>query len=248
MNIHFRLIGDVHGYPNIPSYIKRAKKAEYSLQVGDLCGGKYKFLNELDPDHHKVLAGNHEVYNKGSDWYFRKMPHFLGDFGVWSPPDFEEIFYLRGGFSLNYKKKQHWGCWSEEEELTVVQLQEAINLYAFLRPDFVVTHECPLRVVEHVTNPAVTLSFGYSNPIIRTKTNQALDAMMEIHQPKIWVFGHYHTYMSKKIDGTHFICLNQMPCKGHFLDFMEPELEIDEDLKDHLNPDDPFELDIGGQG
>lgn len=248
MYIHFRVIGDVHGRPNITSYLKRAKKAEYSLQVGDLSGSNYKFLNELDPLHHKVIAGNHEVFNAGSDWYFRNVDHFLGDFGLWSVPDFQDIFYVRGGMSLNKKEKEAIGAWSIEEELSVPKLDKAIELYEFLRPEFVVTHECPLRVVEHVANPLTTHYYGFKTSVIRTKTNQALDAMMEIHQPKIWIFGHYHEYLSKRIDGTHFICLNQMPEKGHFIDFPKTETDEDEDLKDHNDPDSLFQLDIGGEG
>jgi hypothetical protein len=245
--IWLRVIGDVHGQPCIPSYLKRASKAEYSLQVGDLAGHNYRFLNQLDPHHHKVIAGNHEVYNTGSEWYFRNVPHFLGNFGQWSIPNFDDIFYVRGGLSLNYKSKQANGTWSIEEECSVIELQQAIELYSFLKPDFVVTHECPLRMVEYVTNPMVAHKFGFSNSLIRTKTNQALDAMMEIHQPKIWVFGHYHKYLSKHLDGTHFVCLNQMWDKGHFIDFPEKE-HRDLDLDAHNDPNDPFELEIGGMG
>lgn len=250
-NLHpyFRVIGDVHGQPCIPAYLKRAKKAEYSLQLGDLAGHNYKFLNELDPLHHKVIAGNHEVFNAGSDWYFRNIDHFLGDFGQWTIPNFQDMFYVRGGMSLNKKEKEARGVWSIEEELGVPKLQEAIELYAFLRPEFVVTHECPLSIVQHVANPMTSHNLGFAHSIIRTKTNQALDAMLEIHQPKIWIFGHYHTYMSKHIDGTHFICLNQMPEMGHFIDFPAIGIdEDDEDIRNHNDPNHPFEFDIGGEG
>jgi len=248
----FRIISDVHGPHNVSNYLKRASEAEYSLQLGDLSGHNYKFLRQLDPNHHKVIAGNHEVFNKGSEWYFRDMPHFLGNFGIWSVPNFGEIFFVRGGMSLNYRSKQADGTWSIEEECTVAELQEAIELYEFLRPNFVVTHECPLRIVEHVADPMVCHLFGYP-PIIRTKTNQALDAMMDIHQPKTWIFGHYHQYFSKRVDGTHFVCLNEMPEKGHFIDFpraghKESSESDDAELDAHNDPNDPFELELGGMG
>tara|TARA_Y100000034_G_scaffold37672_2_gene46320 strand:- start:1182 stop:1952 length:771 start_codon:yes stop_codon:yes gene_type:complete len=248
MYIHFRVIGDVHGQPNIAAYLKRARKAEYSLQLGDLSGRNYRFLNELDPHYHRVLAGNHEVYNTGSEWYFRNVPHFLGNFGVWSIPNFPDIFYVRGGLSLNKKWKEARGTWSIEEECTVPELTEAIELYDYMRPDFMVTHEAPLRMVQYVSDPMVAHNFGFSSSIIRTKTNQALDAMMEIHQPKIWIFGHYHRYLSKHLGGTHFICLNDMPYNGHFIDFPKMESEEDAELKAHHDPNDPFELELGGMG
>lgn len=243
--IHLRIIGDVHGSYNIPDYLKRARKAPYSLQLGDLAGYSYVFLKDLNPDHHKVIAGNHDIYRKDDPYYFRKVPNFLSDFGTWEVPNFGEIFYVRGGYSLNKEFKEAKGLWSIEEECTIAQLNEAIQLYDNIRPKFVASHECPLRLVQYVSDPMIVHSFGYSQSIIKTKTNQALDAMFNIHKPDIWVFGHYHTYFSRRIEGTHFICLNEMPEKGHFIDF--PEME-DTDLKDHLNPDDPFELDIGGMG
>ena len=249
-----RIIGDVHGLTHAPSYLKRASKAQYSLQLGDLSGSNYKFLSQLSPNYHKAIAGNHEVYNTKSKWYFRKMPHFLGNFGVWSIPNFEDIFYVRGGLSLNFKSKQSAGIWSIEEECTVNELREAIELYDFIRPNFVVTHECPLRMTEHVADPMMAHSFGFPSSSIRTKTNQALDAMMDIHQPKTWIFGHFHKYLSKHLDGTHFLCLNKFPDKGHFIDFPKDDSlnfvneTEDSDLEAHNDPSNPFELELGGMG
>jgi hypothetical protein len=33
--------------------------------------------------------------------------------------------------------------------------------------------------------------------------------MFELHQPKLWVFGHYHTDYDEVIQGTRFVCVNK---------------------------------------
>lgn len=34
--------------------------------------------------------------------------------------------------------------------------------------------------------------------------------MLEIHRPKVWVFGHYHIDKDFELNGTRFICLNEL--------------------------------------
>lgn len=34
--------------------------------------------------------------------------------------------------------------------------------------------------------------------------------MFEMHQPRIWLFGHWHFDFDGVIDGTRFICLGEL--------------------------------------
>jgi predicted phosphodiesterase len=43
-----------------------------------------------------------------------------------------------------------------------------------------------------------------------TRTGLALQAMFEIHQPEVWLFGHWHINKVQKIGATNFICLAEL--------------------------------------
>jgi len=252
---YVRVLGDVHGGDRIPDYIKLAKQAEYSIQVGDLSGRDYQFLHALQPSRHRAFTGNHEVFDTSSEWYWRKMKHFLGDYGTIDIPHMPFIFYMRGGFSLNHKRKGL--SWSEEEELGKREIDQAIILYSQVEPDIMISHEAPLSVVGDVSNPMVAHNHGYDHSVIRTKTSQGLQAMFEMHKPKIFIFGHYHINLQFKREGCLFVALNIVPEEGCYFDLTPDtikqlkneetkEEEIDQDLTDHNNPDHPFKFEIGG--
>jgi predicted phosphodiesterase len=92
---------------------------------------------------------------------------------------------------------------------------KAIELYEQLKPKFVATHECPLSIVPHVTDGYVGKKFGYPEGIIPTRTNQILQTMLEIHKPKVWIFGHYHVKKWFNLEDVRYICIN----KNDYMDF-----------------------------
>lgn len=204
------IFGDTHGRLN--NYIELANKHGQSLHLGDV-GFRYDDLLELHPDNHKCIGGNHENYERSSLYYFRKWPYFLGDYGT--VPHIADSFYVRGAWSIDWEIREksraigYQRSWWPEEELTTDRLEEAIQLYKQLKPNYMFSHECPFSVLPHVTNPAFVRNFGYYEPLIKTKTNQALQTMFDIHRPKLWFFGHYH--INKKVqDGpTTFICVGE---------------------------------------
>lgn len=200
------LIGDLHGqYTLYTKLVKRLPAEEYSLQIGDF-GFSYGVLNAVDHNNHKMFFGNHDNYD-----LFHTVPSNLGHFGVW-----KDIFFVRGAWSIDRKYRMLGIDWWEKEELAYSELNDASLLYFREKPSIMVTHEAPLSVVEYVTDPSVAKDFGYDG-VIKTKTNQSLQSMLDGHRPKLWVFGHYHTMWSKEIDGTNFICLNSYPNKGSVL-------------------------------
>lgn len=197
-----RLIGDVHG--RIDQYKKLLKGCEYSLQIGDL-GFNYEY--QIDAERHKFFGGNHDNYDVIKD-----SPNCLGDFGVWEVPDFGPIFWVRGGWSIDHESRskhdrqigQYFfpkNFWEEEEEMTVRQCQDALDLYKEVKPKLLVSHECPINIVQHVTNPKFAENFGYTDSIIKTKTNQLLQAMTDFSPPQLHFFGHYHCGFSSFADG-----------------------------------------------
>lgn len=198
-----RLIGDVHGHMH--DYVLLAHAAEYSIQLGDL-GFNYKRLADLDPERHKVLGGNHDNYEEVDGVFVNQTPHFLGDFGTYSMPDFLDIFFVRGGYSIDKMYRRLGVDWWPAEELNYAQMVNAMKAYIDSKPDFVVTHECPESIIPEVS----TLKLWDGKPIVPSSTARLLDEMLKTHRPKVWVFGHHHKTWSKEIDGTQFICLAEL--------------------------------------
>lgn len=227
MSAYVRLIGDIHGERR--NYLKLLAGPRYTIQLGDF-DFEYDWLNKehISPEYHRIILGNHDNYDLR-----HTCAHSLGDYGTWSIPGFGDVFFVRGGWSIDWRGRttvdvhnkygrvvRRKNLWTEEE-LTYNELQTAIQVYTEAKPQIVLSHECPLSVLPFVTNPAVTHSFGYSHSLIKTRTNQALQAMLETHQPKLWVFGHYHTSFDEQLcvasdqvlkEGTtprtRFVCLN----------------------------------------
>jgi len=187
------LIGDAHG--QYDRYVKMARKRDYTVQVGDL-GFKYGCLDCLDPERHKVVGGNHDNYSIIADW-----PHYLGDFGNCSLGGVDFFFY-RGAYSIDRQDRTIGLNWWAEEELKIEAFMEARELYRKTKPRVVVTHDCPELVSPDFLHPGARI---YQNI-----TGWALQELFNIHEPDLWVFGHYHVSKSVKRGCTKFVCLNEL--------------------------------------
>lgn len=206
-----RFIGDIHG--DYKSYLKLLEGVPYSLQVGDL-GFNYRPLKWVDITRHRAIGGNHDNYQRDDPNYFAKQPIFLGDFGLHDVPGLHPVFYVRGAWSIDHawrqteQQRSGIASWWPEEELDQEQLDRATQAYVEAKPQIVVTHECPYSIVQYVTDPAFCLNFGYPAGTIETRTNKALQGMLDTHRPKLWVFGHYHTRQLINVNNTNFVCLD----------------------------------------
>ncbi len=78
-----------------------------------------------------------------------------------------------------------------------------------MKPDLVLSHEAPSCVKEKFGNPGFMGKFGWGNDFEST-TNQLLQILFEIHQPKNWYNSHYHSSGQVKYKETHFQCLNEL--------------------------------------
>lgn len=195
-----RLVGDVHGYTG--NYLDMVKDVPLSLQVGDV-GFRYDDLKTLDSDKHRIVAGNHDNYCEDENGkFYLQTPHFLGDYGVWEAPGFGPVFYVRGAWSIDQDVRT-WGLdWWPKEELSIAELHDALALYTEVKPRLVVTHDCPSTVAD------ILLA---GKPRFATcRTSHGLEAMFRTHQPKWWIFGHYHVDWRQQIEGTTFVCLDEL--------------------------------------
>jgi predicted phosphodiesterase len=190
------LVGDVHGkYDRYHKIIRQTEYHPYTLQIGDF-GFKYDTLKNVDYTKHLIIGGNHDNYDT-----CYKYPHFLYDYGYTSINGVK-FFYYRGAYSIDRQYRTIGIDWWEQEQVSIDQFMKARELYREIKPDIVITHDCPESINYHLLPPGAT---RYQN-----LTGWALDELFRIHQPKIWRFGHYHKTWEMTINGTHFKCLNEL--------------------------------------
>lgn len=204
------LVGDVHGrLDDFRRNMKRLHKDhpdETIVQVGDMGIGFPKSQSTMLPPFCKFIRGNHD---KPEDC--RAHSNYLGDFGA-IEIDGHKVFYVGGAWSIDRPMRIEGVSWWPEEELSIAELNQALELYIETKPDIMITHDGPQHATTYILNRfalASQNSYRFETPVA-TRTGQALYAMFEAHQPKLWVFGHWHYSWIKRINGTVFLCLNEL--------------------------------------
>ena len=191
------LIGDVHQkYKRYHEIIREKDRHEYTIQIGDFGISKYDTLDNIDPNKHKIIMGNHDNYDLAPNY-----PHFYGDYGYTSLNGIN-LFYYRGAYSIDRQYRTVGIDWWEQEQVSIDQFIKARELYREVKPDIMLTHDCPDEVSFHLLKPDQR---KYEN-----LTGWALQELFNIHQPKKWRFGHWHQSWQMNISGTDFRCLNEL--------------------------------------
>lgn len=215
MKTHLRIMGDIHGHVRSNSgdpiqgsktrsrcYSNLIQPAEYSLQIGDFgFSDSWSWLADtVDASRHKVLGGNHDDY----DWIeSNNPPQYLSNSGQYSFPGFS-FFFIRGGNSIDKRWRIPHRSWWEQEELNGKQCEEAITAYEQAKPDIMVSHDCPWQFYPYVITNYDKMTESPNN------TARLLDAIFNIHKPKLWIFGHHHHNYVTEYEGTRFICINEL--------------------------------------
>ena len=182
-------IGDIHG--NFPCL--NPDPAKSYLQVGDLGLGfpNHPYPNSFS-DNFKFIRGNHD-----NPEVCRNHPNYLGEYGYKVEQD---LFYLSGAFSVDFKSRTMGIDIWEDEELAWGTLLKATDLYKQIKPRILVAHECPTLVKYELFKNHFKMGF-------RNRTADALQAMFESHQPELMIFGHYHINKRQKFWNTDCVCL-----------------------------------------
>jgi hypothetical protein len=170
---------------------------------------------------HRFLRGNHD-----SPQLCRVHPNYLGEFGL---DDATGFFWISGAVSVDKERRMASEAWWPDEELSDNQWARLVAEYDRLRPDFVISHECPAsvnqRMLESVVPQRVTQfsseAFGYGvaayvaekRRCAESFTCKQMDSLLRIHRPQRWVFGHYHMAWEANIGGTHFTCLAELQAR-----------------------------------
>jgi len=202
-----RYIGDVHG--KYRRYSKVIKDVPESIQVGDMGVGFLSFPHgdpQANPPHDKMIPGHRFIRGNHDN------PAACKNQSQWIPDGTIEngTMFIGGADSIDkaYRIKDY--SWWEDEELSYKALHEIIGLYEISKPKIMVTHDAPQSIAHEVIRPL--LMQGYSQ-FEMTRTRGAFQNMWAMHQPELWIFGHYHVSFDKVINGTRFICLAELEYK-----------------------------------
>jgi hypothetical protein len=197
MKNQITIIGDVHGkYKRYHEIIRETEHHPYSIQIGDF-GFKYDTLKNVDPKNHVFIGGNHDNYEVVND-----VPNYLGDYGYMVNFNGINFFFFRGAYSIDRQYRTIGVDWWQQEQLKIEDFIKARELYRGVKPDIVLTHDCPQSLYPYLLPPGAKI---YENI-----TSWALEELFNIHQPKIWRFGHFHKSWNMTINGTNFRCLNEL--------------------------------------
>lgn len=201
-----RFIGDVHGLKNDLAIILQNIPNDISsvIQVGDLGvgfdQGQY-WHNSLDEMllsvNGRFIRGNHD-----NPAQCREMKSWIKDGTVEN-----DVMFLGGAWSIDYNYRTLGVDYWQDEELSSEQLYNALDVYNYVQPRVMITHDCPLTVSAEFF---IKRGKSFSGVQYKTRTGNALEQMWQSHKPKLHVFGHWHHDVDEVINGTRFICLNEM--------------------------------------
>lgn len=197
-------IGDVHGKTTQYQRMLRDKfQGQRTLQLGDMgigFAGVPPIRADVMGDSHRWFRGNHDDPAK-----CRASAGYLGD---WGYLEADRLFWVAGAFSIDRAWRKPGVSWWPDEELDYETLGKAVDLYAKVKPRFVVSHEAPSIASIYLLNMLGIRPEKAS--CSQSRTAQALQNMFEIWQPEEWIFGHYHVDHSFNLKGTKFTCIAEL--------------------------------------
>ena len=198
MTKNVRFIGDIHG-AYLP-YLSVIEPVKETVQVGDFglgfgTRGDPKYVDSLFTEYegkHRYIRGNHD-----SPSHCKQSSHWIQDGTVE-----DNTMFVGGAASIDRAWRTEGLNWWADEELSIAQLNDLVYLYDTVKPDIMVTHDCPEFLANEVMIPLVN---GIKN--FPSVTRQAFDSMFSLRKPEIWIFGHWHHPLDYMYRGTRFICI-----------------------------------------
>lgn len=195
-----RFISDIHG--DIDYYAETALNSKQSVQVGDFGIGFIKNLDEVDAffenhPQHTFIRGNHD----NPALCYGTIGHIKE--GTYTDDD---IFFVGGAWSIDHAFRREGISWWRDEELSYEQLYKLIEKYAKDKPRIMCTHDFPIQAAKEMFFASGLIR----GPQYKTRTSLALQEMFEIHQPELWVGGHWHFDTQCIIGRTHFVCMRDL--------------------------------------
>jgi len=196
-------IGDVHGkYSQYKAIIRTHPN---TIQVGDMGIGFRKYphgnyqtnppYDEMVKTGARFIRGNHD-----SPEACRRHTQWICDGYVEN-----DTMFIGGGYSIDWQYRIEGFSWWKDEQLNQDQMNTLIDVYLAAKPRVMVTHECPTTAAL-----AIPHSHHWND---RSRTEQFLQSLWELHKPELWVHGHHHVSVDHVIEGTRFVCLAELEVK-----------------------------------
>lgn len=202
-----RLIGDIHGH--FSEYVQTAT-LDFdgpTIQVGDFgigFSGPYwhERTNEFHWDgKHRFIRGNHDDPTRCR----KEMVGWIPDGRVEN-----DVMFIGGAWSIDWAYRTEGTSWWRDEELSLEEFDRLIDVYASTKPRVMITHDAPDSVTHQMFIQSGLAIGGANAKKINTRTGMALQAMLDIHQPDEWYFGHWHHTLASRWGRTHFQCLGEL--------------------------------------
>ena len=187
-------ISDVHGQWD--TYEEICAKYDRTIQVGDFGIGFEKEACRESPRlsmNHRFIRGNHDNPQK-----CYAHPNHIKDGTIEVIGD-TKVMFIGGAWSSDQHRRTEGVNWWRDEECSYADFQRFIDLYEHEKPDMMVTHDCPIDF-------ANLFMLGAHKRPYPSITGCSLQFMHNIHKPKTWVFGHWHSDIVQLHKGTLFVC------------------------------------------
>ncbi len=197
-----RFIGDVHAEFNRYMAIVNDFEGE-TIQVGDF-GVGFAPVPDLD-DRHGFIRGNHDNPVMCRDQNMPWSKNYIAD-GWYETVGSPTLFFVGGALSIDKHLRTEGLNWWRDEELSYGELIQILDDYENVKPDVMVTHDCPESIAQQLFGGTYKL-------ILPSITRYTLDVALGFHAPKLWIFGHWHQSVDVTINNTRFICLNELEYK-----------------------------------
>ncbi len=191
-------IGDMHSsWIDYKTILEKNKRlGNYTFQVGDLGLGFMPIPEDyrkwINPEVNRYIRGNHDCPDLCT-W----DTGYMGSFGPYRNGS-HNMFFVSGAQSTDRQYRLNGFDWWPNEELDWMQLESAIETYKYQtrKTNIFLSHCAPTSITKLITDrPCDSL------------TEIALENMLEINRPDMWIFGHHHHWFDKTIDGTRFVCV-----------------------------------------
>jgi predicted phosphodiesterase len=221
------ILGDLHGHVELlPTLLKRAKQRHgitAALQVGDFgffkgIGARLQSTRLPVPVH--VIDGNHEDHR----YLTLQIAQGLTSFGAKNQIVFHQrgtVFDLGGcavgciGGALNADRDQ------EDEDfpnwVTETDVDRAAECFNAEKPPVILSHSCPHSLGIGIRgNPDFALGVvhycraqGFDTGPWNDCGEPGLTRLWRklSYRPRIWLFGHYHSWHEAVVDGCQFTCV-----------------------------------------
>lgn len=197
-----RFVGDIHG-KNRP-YLDIVRDSPYpTVQIGDYGSGFV--INPIDTlitedkyKRHRYIRGNHDNPDKCTF-----QPNWIKDGTIEN-----SIAYMGGANSIDRAYRTEGVDWWPDEQLSIYELTMILEKIRMYRPEIIISHECP----EFISDVLCALR-GLHKYDDDNRTRMMLQSIYHLHEdykPKLHIFGHWHMDADLRINGTRFICLNEL--------------------------------------